>query len=82
MVPILALIGGILVGFLGAHLLDIQENIAVGASSGLALAWAFFWLRKKGRDLGKRKEFIPEIIAKKTFPATLSRVENGCPVNQ
>jgi sigma-E factor negative regulatory protein RseC len=81
MVPILALIGGILMGFLATHLVGIKENIAVGISSGLSLVGAFFWLRKKGRDLGKRKEFIPEVIARKKLSEAIAHTADRCPEN-
>ncbi len=64
MVPILALVGGIICGFTLAGVLPLKEEVVVGSLAGLALAGSFLWLRKKCRELAERPEFVPEITAK------------------
>ena len=82
MVPILALIGGIAMGFLVTKVTGVHENLAVGVSGGLSLGAAFLWLRKKGQEWGKRREFIPEIIAKKQRIIEVQPPDgHGCPAN-
>jgi sigma-E factor negative regulatory protein RseC len=78
MVPVLGLIGGILLGFLTARVIGISENIAVGVFAGLFLAGSFMWLKKKGAELGKRREFVPEIIARRSSPMTIPESEKSC----
>jgi sigma-E factor negative regulatory protein RseC len=78
MVPILALIGGTLSGYLLAKIFSLNENILVGILAGLALVGSFIWLKEKGRELSKRQEFIPEIIAKKTCEKTIP--PSGSPI--
>jgi sigma-E factor negative regulatory protein RseC len=80
MVPVLALIGGILIGFLVNSLVGINESVAVGISSGLCLVAAFVWLRKKGKDLGQRTEYIPQIVEKKAPSEILSPGSSSCSV--
>ncbi|MBN1842654.1 MAG: SoxR reducing system RseC family protein [Deltaproteobacteria bacterium] len=71
-VPILALIGGMLSGYLLAKIFSLGEDLMVGIVAGLALACSFVWLGKKGRELSRRQEFTPEIIAKKSPEKTIS----------
>jgi sigma-E factor negative regulatory protein RseC len=80
MVPILALIGGILIGFQIEKIFGISENVAVGVSSGVCLVGAFAWLRKKGKELGTRREYIPEIVEKKDPAAIASQTASSCSV--
>lgn len=81
MVPILALIGGILLGFLATRISGVNENLAVGIAATLSLGVAFVWLRKKGQTLGKRREFVPQIIEKKRNLDVKPHDPDGCPVN-
>jgi sigma-E factor negative regulatory protein RseC len=78
MVPILALLGGMISGFLLAKILPLGEELVVGTLSGLALVGSFVWLRKKGKALAERAEFIPEITARKSPPKTIEQYGEGC----
>jgi hypothetical protein len=78
MVPILGFIGGIFLGFLTAKMIGIREETAVGLFAGLSLGICFFWLKKKGAELGKRREFVPEIIARRSAPPTIPESGGSC----
>jgi len=78
MVPMLGFIGGILLGFLTAKMIGIREETAVGLFAGLSLGICFFWLKKKGAELGKRREFVPEIIARRSAPRTIPESGGSC----
>jgi sigma-E factor negative regulatory protein RseC len=80
MVPILGLVGGIISGFGLANLLPLKEELVVGGSAGLALVASFLWLRKKAKTLAQRREFIPEIIAKRHPPKDVLPANTGCSV--
>ncbi|MBW2194557.1 MAG: SoxR reducing system RseC family protein [Deltaproteobacteria bacterium] len=75
MVPILALLGGIIVGFLAARILPIQEEIAVGTLAGVGLVGSFVWLKKKAAKMAKSTEFTPEIVAIR--PSSQAPTETG-----
>jgi sigma-E factor negative regulatory protein RseC len=81
MVPILALLGGTIAGFWVADMLSLKREPVVGAMAGLALAASFLWLRQKAKKLSQRREFIPEITAKKRPPKTISPADAGCSVH-
>ena len=66
MLPILAMVGGIVLGHFLSGLLSVDENLVVGLLAFLGLAGAFVWLKKNGDKLSRKPEFIPEIISKKT----------------
>lgn len=78
MVPILGLVGGIVAGFGLANLLPLKEELVVGCSAGLALMVSFLWLRKKAKTLAQRREFIPEIVAKRHPSQTISSAKTSC----
>lgn len=78
MVPILALIGGIISGFLLAKVLPLKKELVVGTMALLGMVASFVWLKQKAKQLAKRREFIPEIIAKKHGPRTISSSGAGC----
>ncbi|MCK4487086.1 MAG: SoxR reducing system RseC family protein [Desulfobacterales bacterium] len=80
MVPILALAGGILLGFLLSRLISVDENFLVGLFAGLGFLGAFVWLKKQGDKLFRKQEFIPEIISKKTPQKTIPRTDFTCSV--
>ncbi len=80
MVPILALIGGILFGYFLSNLIAVNENVLVGLFGGLFLAGAFLWVKKKGNRLSNRKEFIPEIISRKSPQKAIPPSDLTCPV--
>jgi sigma-E factor negative regulatory protein RseC len=81
MVPVLALLGGIVSGFGVANMFSLKEEPAVGTMAGLALVASFLWLRQKAKKLAQRREFIPEITAKKRPPKTISPADAGCSLN-
>lgn len=70
MVPVLALVGGILLGSLVAKLFSLNENVLVGALSGVALVGSFIWVKKKGDKFSERPEFVPEVISKRSSTKT------------
>ncbi len=78
MVPILALIGGLVLGFFVAKLLSINENVVVGVFSGLAVLGSFFWLKKKGEKLSEKKEFVPQIISRQTSKKPTAPADLAC----
>jgi len=80
MVPILALIGGIVSGYLLSKLISVDENVLVGIFGGLALVAAFLWVKKKGDKLSNRQEFIPEIISRKSPQKAIPPSDLACPV--
>jgi sigma-E factor negative regulatory protein RseC len=78
MVPVLALAGGILIGYSLARLLSVSENLLVGAFSGLALVGSFWWLRKKANKLAERHEFVPEITTRHTSEGDILPADTAC----
>lgn len=80
MVPILALIGGILFGYFLSNLIAFDQNVLVGLFGGLFLASAFLWVKKKGNRLSDRKEFVPEIISRKSPQEAITPSDLTCPV--
>ena len=81
MVPMLALVGGMVLGFLLAPFLPLTEEQVVGALAGLALVGSFVWLRKRGKALSQNRAFIPEITAKKKPSKTMPQEGGGaCPI--
>lgn len=80
MVPILGLLGGIISGFLLSAVLPFKEELLVGIMAALAVTVSFIWMKKKAKQLSQRKEFIPEIIAKKRPPKTIPPPDTGCSV--
>lgn len=80
MVPILALIGGAVLGSSLSGVVSVDENLLVGLCGLLAFSGAFIWLRKKAQKLSSRNEFVPEIISKKTPRETIPRKGLACHV--
>jgi sigma-E factor negative regulatory protein RseC len=80
LLPILALVGGVVVGYWLSGLISVDENILVGVFGLLAFSGTFVWLKKKGDALSKRKEFIPEIISRQTSKRPISPTDFTCPV--
>ena len=78
MMPVLGLLGGIISGFGVANILSLKKEPVVGTMAGLALVGSFLWLRRKAKKLAQKREFIPEITAKKRPPKTISPTETGC----
>ena len=79
MVPILALIGGIVLGHLLSRVISVDKNVLVGLFGLLAFSGAFVWLKKKCDKLSNKKEFIPEIISKKTPKKAIPPTDLACP---
>jgi sigma-E factor negative regulatory protein RseC len=80
MVPILALIGGIVLGCLLSRVISVDENLLVGLFGLLGFSGAFIWLKKKGDKASNNKEFIPEIVSKKTPQKAIPPTDFSCPV--
>jgi sigma-E factor negative regulatory protein RseC len=80
MVPILALVVGIVIGYWLSKLIPVDENILVALFGLLAFSGAFIWLKKKGDRLSSRKEFIPEIVSRQTPKQQLTPTDLACPV--
>jgi len=80
MLPILAMVGGIVLGHLLSGVISVDKNVLVGLFGLLAFSGAFVWLKKQGDKLFNKKEFIPEIISKKTPKKAIPRTDLTCPV--
>jgi sigma-E factor negative regulatory protein RseC len=80
MLPILAMVGGIVLGHLLSRLISVDENILVGLFGLLAFSGAFVWLKKQGDKLFRKQEFIPEITSKKTPQKTIPPADFTCSV--
>jgi len=79
MLPILAMVGGIVLGHLLSSVISVNKNVLVGLFGLLAFSGAFVWLKKQGDKLSNKKEFIPEIISKKTPQKAIPRSDLACP---
>jgi sigma-E factor negative regulatory protein RseC len=80
MVPILALVGGALVGYWLAIVFAANRDLLVGSLGALGLFGSFFWLKKKANKLSVRQDFIPEIISKRPPGSTMPTAHMSCPV--
>jgi len=80
MVPILALIGGAVLGYSLSGVVSVDQNLLVGLFGLLAFSGAFIWVRKKAQRLSSRNEFVPEIISKKTPRAKIPCKDLACHV--
>jgi sigma-E factor negative regulatory protein RseC len=80
MLPILAMVGGIVLGHLLSRLTLVDKNVLVGVFGLLAFSGAFVWLKKKGDKFSNKQEFIPEIIAKKTPQQHIPPTDLACRV--
>ncbi|MBW1740609.1 MAG: SoxR reducing system RseC family protein [Deltaproteobacteria bacterium] len=79
MVPILALIGGIILGHVLSMLIPVDKNVLVGLFCLLALFGTFLWLKKKSNKLANKQEFIPEIISKTIHRDPIPPIDFSCP---
>ena len=80
MLPILAMVGGIVLGHLLSRVISVDENILVGFFGLLAFSGVFVWLRKQGNKFSRKQEFMPEIISKKTPQEAIPPADFACPV--
>jgi sigma-E factor negative regulatory protein RseC len=80
MLPILAMVGGIILGHLLSRLTSVDKNVLVGVFGLLAFSGAFVWLKKNGDKFSSKQEFIPEIISKKTPQQQIPATDLACPV--
>ena len=80
MLPILALIGGIVLGHLLSELTALDKNVLVAFFGLLAFSGTFIWLRKKGDKISSTQEYIPKIISKKTPQKAITSTDLACPV--
>jgi sigma-E factor negative regulatory protein RseC len=80
MVPILAVIVGILCGYLLAAIFKGHDEIFIGTLCAIALFSSFWWLRRKSERLAQRQEFIPEIVSKQTPAKTIPPPNVQCPI--
>ncbi|MBW2108705.1 MAG: SoxR reducing system RseC family protein [Deltaproteobacteria bacterium] len=78
MVPILALIIGMVAGFVLAKVVPLKEELSVGIMAALGVAISFVWLNRKAESLSQQREFIPEIISKRRPAQPLSDVPPQC----
>ena len=80
MLPIIAIIGGIVLGHLLSRLIPVDENVLVGLFGLLAFSGAFVWLKKQGDKFSKKQEFTPEIISKKAPQKAIAPTDLACSV--
>ena len=80
MLPILAMVGGIVLGYLLSRVISVDKNVLVGLFGLVGLSGAFIWLKKKGNKLSGNKEFVPEIVSKKTPQKAIPPRDFACPV--
>jgi sigma-E factor negative regulatory protein RseC len=80
MVPMLAVIGGMLCGYLLATIFPGHDEAFVGTLCAIGLFSSFWWLKKKSNQLADRQEFIPEIVSKQTPAKTTPPSNLQCPV--
>jgi sigma-E factor negative regulatory protein RseC len=81
MVPILALIGGALLGYFLSAVLTGNKDLFVGIFGGLAFVASFLWLRKKGDKLSQNKEYVPEIISRQSPTKAMPSADASCPIH-
>jgi sigma-E factor negative regulatory protein RseC len=80
MLPILALIAGIVVGHWLSTVIPVNENVLVGILGLFGFSGTFVWLKKKGDSLSNRPGFIPEISKKQTPTRQFPPTDLGCPI--
>lgn len=78
MLPILALIVGIVLGHLLSELTALDKNVLVASFGLLAFSGTFIWLRKKGDKISSTQEYIPKIISKKTPQKAIPATDLAC----
>lgn len=80
MLPILAMVGGIVLGHFLSRLTSVDKNVLVGIFGLLAFSGTFVWLKKNGDKFSSKKEFIPEITSKKTSQHQIPPTDPACPI--
>jgi hypothetical protein len=80
MLPILALIAGIVVGHWLSTIIPVNENVLVGILGLFGFSGTFVWLKKKGESLSNRPGFIPEISSKQTPTRQFPPADLSCPI--
>jgi sigma-E factor negative regulatory protein RseC len=80
MLPILALIAGIVLGHWLSKVIPVNENILVGVLGLFGFSGTFVWLKKKGDTLSNRPGFLPEITSKQTPKQPITPSDLTCPV--
>lgn len=80
MLPILALIAGIVLGHWLSTVTPVNENILVGVLGLCAFSATFVWLKKKGGSLSNRPGFVPEITSRQTPKQKIPPSDLACPV--
>jgi sigma-E factor negative regulatory protein RseC len=80
MLPILALIAGIVLGHGLSMVIPVNENILVGVFGLFGFSGTFVWLKKKGDSLANRPGFVPEISSKQTPTRQFPPTDLACPV--
>jgi sigma-E factor negative regulatory protein RseC len=76
MTPMLGLAGGMILGFVVAGLLPVQEELVVGGFAGSGLVAALVWLKHKAGRMAGSNAFTPEITAVRK---DLSKADLTCP---
>ena len=79
MLPILALLGGVILGVFLSNYIPVNENILVGVLGLSAFCGTFIWLKTKGDRLAGKQEFIPEIISRKRTKGQIDPSDLACP---
>ncbi len=80
MLPILALIAGIVFGHWLSSVIPVNENILVAVFGLFAFSGTFIWLKRKGDSLSNRPGFVPEITSKQTPTQQFPPSDLACPV--
>lgn len=79
MLPILALLGGVILGVFLSTYIPVNENILVGVFGLLAFCGTFIWLKTKGDRLAGKQEFTPEIISRQRTRGQIAPSDLACP---
>jgi sigma-E factor negative regulatory protein RseC len=80
MLPILALIGGSLIGHFLSKVIPIDQNILVGVLALFAFCGTFIWLKKKGNQFANQQDYVPEIVSRKRGEQPIPPGDVGCPM--
>jgi sigma-E factor negative regulatory protein RseC len=80
MLPILALIAGIVLGHWLSTVIPVKENILVGVLGLFGFSGTFVWLKKKGDSLSNKPGFVPEITAKQAPKQQIPPTNLACPI--
>ena len=79
MLPILALLGGVIIGVLVSNYIPVNENILAGVFGLFAFCGTFIWLKTKGDRLAGKQEFTPEIVSRKRTDGQIDPSDLACP---